>query len=186
VITIATLAVSPDRDGAVWITGPRGSGNLTHLTAILFDDVDEEYDRLQDTIAGRYLYAPTPDAASYARSLGEVPAAMRHLREPARELHAEVWRSHRRQVCNDPSVQHDEPRMRPVPGPAPQSHSRLALASAPVAANHLLAVWQSWLDAEREHALRHRPMSGHGERIIRLLPDEFVLAERPAGVSMFG
>ncbi len=185
-ITIATLAVSPDRDGAVWITGPRGSGNLTHVAAVVFDDVDEEFDQVQDTIAGRYLYAPTPDAGSYARSLGERPAALRNLREPARELHEEVWRSHRKQVCNDPSVQLDEPRMRPVPGPAPQSGGRLALASAPVAANHLLAVWQSWLDAEREHALRHRPMSGHGERIIRILPDEFVLAEQPAGIPLFG
>lgn len=89
-ITIATLGVSPDRGGAVWITGPVGHGNLTHTAAIVFDDVDEEYDRLQDAIAGRYLYAPTPEAAAYARSLGVRPAAISNLKEPARALQEAV------------------------------------------------------------------------------------------------
>lgn len=185
-ITIATLAVSPDRSGAVWITGRMGRANLTHTAAVLFHDVDDEYSRLQDSIANRYLYAPTPEAADYARSIGVRPAAIRNIREPARELQESVLESHRRQVCNDPSVQHAEPRMRPIPSYLPQTTCRLALARAPGAANYLLAVWQSWLDAERERASRHHPPGDEGERIIRLLPDEFILAEQPAGVSVFG
>lgn len=185
-ITIATLAVSADRRGAVWITGPMGRGNLTHTAAVVFDDVDEEYDRLQDVIADRYLYAPAPDAASYARSLGVRPAAIRNLREPARELQEAVWHGHRKQVCNDPSVQHTEPRMRPIPGHPPTPKSHLALATAPVAANYLLAVWQAWLDAECERARRHHPLGDPGGRIIRLVPDEFVLAEQPAGMRLVG
>ena len=185
-ITIATLGVSPDRNGALWITGLMGRGNLTHTAAIAFDDVDEEYDRLQEAIAGRYLYAPTPEAAAYARSLGERPAAIRNLRKPARALQEAVWHGHRHQVCNDPSIQHNEPQMRPVPGSPPTPVSRLALATVPVSANHLLAVWQAWLDAERERASRHRSAGDSRERFIRLLPDEFVLAEQPAGMSFFG
>lgn len=185
-ITIATLGVSPDRGGAVWITGPVGHGNLTHTAALAFDDVDEEYDRLQDVIAGRYLYAPTPEAAAYARSLGVRPAAIGNLREPARALQEAVWHGHRHQVCNEPSVQHPEPRMRPIPGHPPIPESRLALATVPVTANHLLAVWQAWLDAECERASRHRPTGDSRERFVRLLPDEFVLAELPAGLSVFG
>ncbi len=185
-ITIATLAVSPDRGGAVWITGGASRANLSHTAAVVFDDVDEEYDRLQDTIADRYLYAPTPDAASYARSLGVRPATIRNLREPARELQEAVWRSHRHQVCNDPSVQHIEPRMRPIPNLPQQPSSPHAVAIAPVDANYLLALWQSWLDAERERASRHQPAANPAERNIRLLPDEFILAEQPAGVPSFG
>ena len=186
-ITIATLAVSADRGGAVWITGPRGRGNLTHTAAIVFDDIDWEYAQVQDAIANRYLYAPTPEASEYARSLGVRPAAIRNLREPARELQEDVWHGHRRQVCNDPSVQHAEPRMRPVPGHPATSEDRQAVATAPVAANYLLAVWQAWLDAECERARRHHPLSDPDGRIIRLVPDEFVLAEQPAGMpSLFG
>lgn len=185
-ITIATLGVSPNRAGAVWITGLVGRGNLTHMAAIAFDDVDEEYDRLQDVIAHRYLYAPTPDAAAYARSLGERPAAIRNLQEPARELQQAVWHGHRHQVCNDPSVQHAEPRMRPIPSRPPVLESRLALATVPVAANHLLAVWQAWLDAECERVNRHRPTGDSRDRFVRVLPDEFILTEQPAGLSLFG
>jgi hypothetical protein len=186
VITFATLAVSPDRGGAVWITGPKGRANLSHTAAMVFHDVDEEYERLQDTIADRFLYAPTPEAAHYARSLGVRPASISNLREPARELQEAVWHGYRHQVCSDPSVQHAEPRMRPVPTHHLQSSSRLALVAAPLAANHLLAVWQAWLDAESERARRHRCTGGTNEQIIRLLPDEFILAERPAGVPLFG
>jgi hypothetical protein len=176
-ITIATLAVSPDRGGAVWITGRRGHANLTHTAAVLFDDVDEEFEDVQATIAGRFVHAPSPTAAAYARSLGVRPASLRNLREPARALQAEVWRSHRHQVCSDPSVLHPAPRMRPIPGhPAYRPGDELALTTAPIAANHLLAVWQAWLDAERERATRQRAV---GERIVRLVPDEFVLAEQP-------
>lgn len=185
-ITIATLAVSSDRSGAVWITGRVGRANLTHTAAVVFDDVDEEYDRLQDTIANRYLYAPSPDAASYARSLGIRPAAIRNLREPARELQETVWRTHRDQVCNDPSIQHIEPRMRPVPRLPQESSSSYAVTTAPLAANYLLALWQSWLDAERERASRQHPPSDPSARTIRLLPDEFVLAEQPAGAPSYG
>jgi hypothetical protein len=183
-ITIATFAVSPNRSGAVWITGRKGHTNLTHMAAITFDDVDEEYERLQRTIANRYLYAPAPEAAAYARSLGVLPASIRNLREPARELQEEVWRSHRDQVCCDPSVRHPEPRMRPIPGHVVlQPGSALALTTGPVAANYLLGVWQAWLDAEHERAARHRLPE---DRMIRLVPDEFVLAEQPAGVPLFG
>ena len=186
-ITFATLAVSANRRGAVWITGPMGHGNLTHTAAVMFDDVDEEYDRLQDTIAERYLYAPTPEAAAYARSLGEQPASVRNLSKPARALQDAVWRSHRNQVCNDPSVQHPPPRMRPVPSSPPTPTSDVAMATAPVAGNYLLAVWQAWLDAESERARRYRPGSGDIDGdFIRLLPDEFVLAELPAGMPLFG
>jgi hypothetical protein len=187
VITIATLAVSANRRGAVWITGPMGRGNLTHTAAVIFDDVDEEYDRLQESIADRYLYAPTPEAAAYARSLGDHPASIRNLSEPARRLQETVWRSHRNQVCNDPSVQHGRPRMRPVPASPPVPASDIALATAPVAANHVLAVWQAWLDAECERAMRYRPGSGDLDAdFVRILPDEFVLAELPAGMRLFG
>jgi hypothetical protein len=55
-----------------------------------------------------------------------------------------------------------------------------------VAANYLLALWQSWLDAERERASRHQAPADLAERLIRLLPDEFILAEQPAGVPVFG
>jgi hypothetical protein len=184
-ITIATLAVSPDRAGAVWVTGRMGRGSLTHTSAVLFHDVDDEYDRLQDTIADRYVYAPMPDAAEYARSIGVRPATIRNIREPARELQEFVRESHRRQVCNDPSVQHAEPRMRPIPSYLPQPGGRQALARAPAAANYLLAVWQAWLDAELERASRHH-LADPGERTIRLLPDEFVLAEQPARVPSLG
>jgi hypothetical protein len=178
VITFATLAVSPNRGGAVWITGPVGRANLTHTDAVVIQDVDEEYDLVQETIADRYLYAPTPEAAHYARSLGVRPASIRNLSEPARALQEAVWHSHRNQVCSDPSVLHPEPLMRPVPGPivAPPDN-QLALATAPVAANYLLAVWQAWLDAECERACRDRGLGPTAERIIRILPDEFVIAE---------
>jgi hypothetical protein len=185
-ISIATLAISPDRGGALWITGRVGRTNLSHTATALFDDVDEEYDRLQDAIADCYLYAPSQDAASYARSLGIHPAKIRNLREPARALQEDVWRSHRQQVCNNPSVQHVEPRMRPVPNLPHESSSPLAAVTAPVAANYLLALWQSWLDAERERASRHQAPADLAERLIRLLPDEFILAEQPAGVPVFG
>ena len=186
-ITIATLAVSANRCGAVWITGPMGRGNLTHTAAVVFDDVDEEYARLQEAIAGRYLYAPTPEAAAYARSLGEHPASIRNLSQPARALQEAVWHSHRNQVCNDPSVQHRQPNMRPVPGVPAVPTSELALATAPIAANYVLAVWQAWIDAEGERASRYRPGSGDVDgEFIRILPDEFVLAEQPAGMRLFG
>ncbi|KRC64835.1 hypothetical protein ASE12_08665 [Aeromicrobium sp. Root236] len=179
-ITMATLAVSPDRSAAVWITGRRGHANLTHLAAVIFDDVDEEYERVQQTLAHRYLYAPAPAAATYARALGLRPAAIRNLREPARALQAAVWASHRDQVCCDPSVQHPEPRMRPIPGHDLRAPgSELALMAAPLAANHLLAMWQAWLDAECERALRHRLGSADLEGPdVRIVPDEFVLAEQ--------
>lgn len=177
-VTFATLAVSPNRGGAVWITGPVGRANLTHTEAVIFDDVDDEYDRVQEAIAGRYLYAPTTEAAFYARSLGVQPASIRNLSEPARKLQDAVWDSHRRQVCNDPSVQHPEPQMRPVPRSISLPGDQPALATAPAAANYLLAVWQSWLDAELERASRDRSVSPTAERIIRVLPDEFVLAEQ--------
>lgn len=185
-ITIATLAVSPDRSGAVWLTGRMGRASLTHTGAVVFDDVDEEYDRMQETIAGRYLYAPAPEAIAYARSLGVGPAAIRNLREPARELQESVWRSHRQQVCNDPSVQHVAPHMRPVPHVPPGPNNSHAVPTALGTANYLLALWQSWLDAERERASRHHPASDPIGRAIRLLPDEFILAEQPAGVPSFG
>lgn len=186
-ITIATLAVSADRRGAVWITGPMGRGNLTHTAAVVFEDVDEEYARLQESIAGRYLYAPTPEAAAYARSLGDHPASIRNLSQPARKLQEAVWHSHRNQVCNDPSVQHRQPNMRPVPDVPPAPTSQLALATAPVAANYVLAIWQAWLDAECERATRYRRGSGDVDgEFVRLLPDEFVIAEQPAGMSLFG
>lgn len=185
-ITIATLALSPNGGAAVWATSPVGQLSLTHTSAVVFSDVDTEYEQLQSTIADHFLYAPTPDADRYARALGFRPVHIRNLREPALDLHAVVCRSHENQVMSDPSDWHPAPRMRAVPySPVlPRSGAQPAAETAAAAANYVLAVWQAWLDAECERAKRHRQIPGDTlGTTIRALPDEFILAERPASMA---
>jgi hypothetical protein len=185
-ITIATLALSPDGGAAVWATSPVGRLSLTHTAAVVFTDIDGEYDLLERTIADNFLYAPTPDAADYARALGFRPVNIRNLREPAIDLQATVSLSHQNQVMSDPADWHPAPKMRPVPyAPVlPSSAPHAAAEIAAAAANYVLAVWQAWLDAECERAKRHRQIPGDTEgTTIRALPDEFILAERPVSMA---